>query len=82
MKIRKWMPRYQGMDDCASYEDAKVEAAGKGKHIFSHVEWHMEGVKISLKTPIESKDYVWVLKKELENTYALPSAFEIFRKIL
>ena len=30
----------------------------------------------------ESKDYVWVLKKELENTYALPSAFEIFRKIL
>ena len=73
--IKEWMTAHH-------MEDAKVEAAGKGKHIFSHVEWHMEGVKISLKTPIESKDYVWVLKKELENTYALPSAFEIFRKIL
>ena len=73
--IKEWMTAHH-------MEDDKVEAAGKGKHIFSHVEWHMEGVKISLKTPIESKDYVWVLKKELENTYALPSAFEIFRKIL
>ena len=64
-------------------EPAKDDkAAGKGKHIFSHVEWHMEGVRISLKTPIQSENYVWVLKKELENTYALPSAFEIFRKIL
>ena len=73
--IKEWMAEHH-------MEDAKTKAAGKGKHIFSHVEWHMEGVKISLKTPIESKDYVWVLKKELENTYALPSAFEIFRKIL
>ena len=60
----------------------RVKALGEAKHIFSHVEWHMEGVRISLKTPIQSENYVWVLKKELENTYALPSAFEIFRKIL
>ena len=60
----------------------RVKKLPKAKHIFSHVEWHMEGVRISLKTPIQSENYVWVLKKELENTYALPSAFEIFRKIL
>ena len=46
--IKEWMTAHH-------MEDAKVEAAGKGKHIFSHVEWHMEGVKISLKTPIESE---------------------------
>ena len=73
--IKEWMAEHH-------MEDAKTKAAGKGKHIFSHVEWHMEGVRISLKTPIQSENYVWVLKKELENTYALPSAFEIFRKIL
>ena len=60
----------------------RVKKLPDAKHIFSHVEWHMEGVRISLKTPIQSENYVWVLKKELENTYALPSAFEIFRKIL
>ena len=74
-EIKEWMAEHH-------MEDAKTKAAGKGKHIFSHVEWHMEGVRISLKTPIQSENYVWVLKKELENTYALPSAFEIFRKIL
>ena len=73
--IKEWMAEHH-------MEDAKTKAVGKGKHIFSHVEWHMEGVRISLKTPIQSENYVWVLKKELENTYALPSAFEIFRKIL
>ena len=73
--IKEWMAEHH-------MEDAKTKAAGKGKHIFSHVEWHMEGVRISLKTPIQSENYIWVLKKELENTYALPSAFEIFRKIL
>ena len=73
--IKEWMAEHH-------MEDAKTKAAGKGKHIFSHVEWHMEGVRISLKTPIQSENYVCVLKKELENTYALPSAFEIFRKIL
>ena len=73
--VKEWMAEHH-------MEDAKTKAAGKGKHIFSHVEWHMEGVRISLKTPIQSENYVWVLKKELENTYALPSAFEIFRKIL
>ena len=60
----------------------RIKKLPVAKHIFSHVEWHMEGVRISLKTPIQSENYVWVLKKELENTYALPSAFEIFRKIL
>ena len=47
--IKEWMAEHH-------MEDAKTKAAGKGKHIFSHVEWHMEGVRISLKTPIQSEN--------------------------
>lgn len=63
-------------------EGARVSQAGKGKHIFSHVEWHMEGVRVCLEEPAELEDFLWVSKKELETVYALPSAFEIFRNIL
>ena len=47
-----------------------------------HVEWHMKGVKIRLKEAVLSEQFQWIDKKDLENTYALPSAFEIFRKVL
>lgn len=63
-------------------QNGEYEQAGKGKHIFSHVEWHMEGVKILLPEPVKLEDFLWVEKKELETVYALPSAFEIFRNIL
>ena len=58
------------------------QTPGKGKHIFSHVEWHMEGVRIFLEHPVSIEDFQWVRKKDVENVYALPSAFEIFRKLL
>lgn len=60
----------------------KISMAGKGKHIFSHIEWHMEGVRITLKQPVSVEKFCWVPKKELKTVYALPSAFEIFRKLL
>lgn len=58
------------------------EPAGKGKHIFSHIEWHMEGIRILMEEPTSVEDFLWVTKKEVETVYALPSAFEIFRNIL
>lgn len=70
-QLRKW-----------KIEENGIEPAGKGKHIFSHVEWHMEGVRIFLEHPISIEDFQWVRKKDVENVYALPSAFEIFRKLL
>ncbi len=60
----------------------QIQPAGKGKHIFSHIEWHMEGVRIHLEKEQPLEDFQWVNKKSLENQYALPSAFEIFRKLL
>lgn len=82
MKIRKWMLKISRNGWQSTHmEDAKTKAAGKGKHIFSHVEWHMEGVRISLKTPIQSENYIWVLKRTRKYVCTLP-AFEISCKIL
>ncbi|MDO4975813.1 MAG: A/G-specific adenine glycosylase [Eubacteriales bacterium] len=67
--------------------DYKIHSMGEGKHIFSHVEWHMTGYYIRLlvlskkmKNLIEEKEWILVSKEEVENTYAIPSAFEAFRK--
>lgn len=52
----------------------------KGTHIFSHIEWYMEGILIEAESCPESgeNDWLFVTKDELEASYALPSAFEAF----
>lgn len=65
-------------------EDYKVEPLGKAKHIFTHLEWHMEGYHIILNAAptrfMEETSYVWASKEELESIYTLPSAFAAFTK--
>ena len=51
-----------------------------GKHIFSHVEWHMRGKKIRLEDMPKGLDVIWVTKEEIEEQYAIPSAFEWLKK--
>ena len=43
------------------------------KHIFTHIEWKLKSYQIVVKK--ENKDYIWVSQKELNNEYALPTAF-------
>lgn len=71
------------------WRQESIEAIGEGKHIFSHVEWHMTGYRIRLERlfdPIwryENKEnWTLVSKKEMEEQYALPSAFEYLKKRL
>ena len=73
----------------------------KAKHIFSHVEWHMEGIVIETKKEAESasiqaqlaeavsrlteeafrtEDWVFATKKQMKETYPIPSAFEAYVK--
>ena len=58
------------------------EDAGRAVHLFTHVEWHMTAERIVLSAPLESEDLVWVSQEELEQVYALPSAFSGFRRQL
>ncbi len=52
-----------------------------GKHIFSHVEWHMTGKLYRLTLPPGEElpaDYAAVTLEQLQASYALPSAFRLY----
>ena len=57
-------------------------SAGAAVHIFTHIEWHMTARKIFLREPVKDDALVWVTQQELEENYALPSAFAGFRGMM
>lgn len=58
-----------------------VTFLGKAKHIFSHIEWHMNGYYVVCNNKPQ-EDLLWVTKKEFQKVYSLPSAFSYFAKKL
>ncbi len=63
-----------------------IEAIAKtllpnGKHVFSHVEWHMAGYLVKAKHITLQPDFQMVSKEELAD-YALPTAFRTYSDIL
>ncbi|QHQ62789.1 A/G-specific adenine glycosylase [Anaerocolumna sedimenticola] len=75
------------------YSDFNYYSLGEGKHIFSHIEWHMTGFYVHItkedKVAEESVynsdislNEAWVTKKEIDEIYTLPSAFEKYRGVL
>ena len=62
----------------------RVKKLGNAKHIFSHVEWHMHGYEV-LVDELEKNadgDMIFAGKKELEEKYPMPSAFEAFTSLM
>ena len=62
------------------------EILPEARHIFSHVEWHMRGIRIRLKAlpdwaPGEGRPF-FVKKVELESRYPLPNAFGAYRGLI
>ena len=57
---------------------------GEGKHINSHVEWHMTCwyVEAALDPDADVKELIWVSRKELDQDVALPGAFKTYRKVI
>lgn len=49
-------------------------------HIFSHVEWHMNGYYIECGK--KSDQFTWATMEELEEIYALPNAFQPFVSLI
>lgn len=58
----------------------KLLSLRPAKHIFTHVEWHMNGVYVELDAPAPALTFV--TPAELRDAYALPSAFRSFVSIL
>ena len=52
------------------------EYAGQAKHIFTHIEWHMALRTVEAASDALPPGWVWAGRDELEQEYAVPSAFE------
>ncbi len=61
---------------------ADIFAAGKARHIFSHVEWDMTGYVVQLGELPDTNNMIFVERERLRESYALPSAFRAFQKFL
>lgn len=61
--------------------DGHVRDLGKATHIFSHIEWHMQGYVVELQTKPNDETLVWAKKEEIAD-YAIPSAFSFIKKVL
>ena len=62
----------------AEFQPLKILFLGKAKHIFTHIEWYMQGYFLESAEP--SEKYVWATPQELMEKYALPTAFQPFWK--
>lgn len=58
----------------------RIGNIGEGKHIFSHVEWHMTGyaVRVDELEKARMKDLIFVHPDEIQKKYPIPAAFETF----
>lgn len=56
--------------------------AGRARHIFSHIEWHMTALTAQVPSPAVPEGWVWADRRALERDYAVPSAFDGLRHIV
>ena len=54
--------------------------AGEARHIFSHLEWHMQGYFIAVRDKKPLTEWTWVSPEEIRLTYSIPAAFKGFMK--
>lgn len=57
-----------------------IQPLGEAKHIFSHVEWRMLGYQIRIQQLEKTRqgNMIFTDSKEVQNKYAIPSAFDAF----
>lgn len=52
------------------------------KHIFSHIEWHMNGWLFTCPDADLPKGFVWADAQQLAEVYTLPGAFKAYRPLM
>ena len=61
---------------------AAPEALPAAKHIFSHIEWHMNGILLHVPAQDAPAGCVWASREALQTEYTLPGAFKAYRKLI
>lgn len=55
-----------------------LDHGGTGKHIFTHIEWHMTALTADTADERLPDGWVWADRRDLQERYALPNAFQSF----
>ncbi|MDD5937770.1 MAG: A/G-specific adenine glycosylase [Clostridiales bacterium] len=55
---------------------------GVGKHIFTHIEWHMTAYLVRGESETLPEGWVWADRAALAGRYALPNAFQCFSHLV
>ena len=77
-------PNREGRCDAAAIETLlgtpllRCEACGSARHVFSHVEWQMEGWLIECGE--ELPGYTWLDRETIRREYSIPTAFRFYQK--
>ena len=61
---------------------AAPEALPAAKHIFSHIEWHMNGILLHVTAQNAPAGCVWASREALQAEYTLPGAFKAYKKLI
>ncbi|WP_322200510.1 A/G-specific adenine glycosylase [Acutalibacter intestini] len=56
--------------------------AGQGRHVFTHLEWHMEAWAVRAVEEALPEGWAWAEPEELAGAYAAPSAFRAFAQVV
>lgn len=65
--------------DVDSFAPVLVEEGPTGKHIFTHIEWHMTSKLWTVDSDALPEGWVWADLEELRRVYAVPGAFDAFK---
>ncbi len=57
-----------------------VSRLADAKHLFSHIEWRMQGYAVTVNAPAAVEDWVFATVAELDAVYAVPSAYGAYRR--
>ena len=64
-------------------EPVRIQRLASAKHIFSHIEWHMDGYAVLLEGGLPQKGghqqpFIFVEAEDAKERYAIPSAFAAY----
>ena len=63
-------------------EAEKLEQGPRGKHIFTHIEWHMTAVAVHAAGSALPEGWIWAGREDLRARYAVPNAFRTFAPLV
>jgi len=66
----------------SSLAPIRIQRLPEAKHIFSHVEWQMQGYAILIEEPEVERDVIFVEATTSEEQYAIPAAFSAYARYM